>query len=199
MRGNWHSAYFFHTIGSPFFDFSMENDIVLLQAARQMKSDALAKIFDLYAPILYKYVLRLCNDPSMADQIVGDVFSKLLDQLSFGEGPCSHLRPYLLETAYHLFIDEIRYSHHRAPLEVADFLRRDEHFEFLGLENQILFKMILQVIKHDLTEYQQRVIILRYMEGFSLRETAEILGKSVNIVKAAQNRALGNLRKALAV
>jgi RNA polymerase sigma-70 factor (ECF subfamily) len=65
------------------------------------------------------------------------------------------------------------------------------------LERRDLFQRTMQVIQTELTDYQRHVILLRYMEGFSLRETAAILGKSVNIIKAAQNRALGNLRKAL--
>jgi RNA polymerase sigma-70 factor (ECF subfamily) len=176
----------------------MENDVILLEAAKQMNREALTKIFDLYAPILYQYALHLCSDPSMADQIVGEVFSKLLDEISFGAGPCDHLRPYLLETAYDRFVDEIHYSRHRAPLEVVNSPEQAAQSEFIGLENQMLSKTILDIIQDDLTEYQRHVIILRYMEGLSLRETAAILGKSVNIVRAAQNRAIVNLRKALA-
>jgi DNA-directed RNA polymerase specialized sigma24 family protein len=35
------------------------------------------------------------------------------------------------------------------------------------------------------------------MQDFSLKETAEIVKKNVNAVKAIQNRAINNLREAL--
>ena len=60
----------------------METDRVLLDAAKSMDETAFVKIFDLYAYAIYKYALRLCNDLLLADQIVGDVFAKLLDKLS---------------------------------------------------------------------------------------------------------------------
>ena len=176
----------------------MEADPTLLEAVRMMDQDALARVFDLYAPALYHYALRFCNNALLADNIVGDVFAKLLDKLSCGNGPCANLRSYLFETTYHLIVDEVRYSHRRLPLEVADFLRHDGNSTYISLENQILFQTISQAIQHDLTAYQRHVIILRFFEGFSMRETAAILGKSVSHVKAAQNRAIVTLRKALA-
>jgi RNA polymerase sigma-70 factor (ECF subfamily) len=175
----------------------METDIRLLDSARRMNGDALVKFFDLYSPALYNYALRLCNDALMADHIVGDVFAKLLDHLSAGNGPATNLRSYLYQMTYHLIIDETRYWHGRVPLEVVDFIRYDGHSAYLGLEQRIVFETISQAIQKDLTAYQRHVIILRFLEGFSLRETAAILGKSVNIVKAAQNRAITTLRKAL--
>lgn len=177
----------------------MEANTTLLLAARRMDREALAQIFDLYVHALYKYAVNLCHDPGLADYIVGNVFAKLLEQLSCGNGPTTNLRSYLFEATYHLIIDEARYSYRRTPLDAADFLPYDDHSTSLEMENRDLFGRTLQVIQHELTDYQRHVIFLRYMEGFSLRETAAILGKSVNIVKAAQNRALGNLRKALVI
>jgi len=48
-----------------------------------------------------------------------------------------------------------------------------------------------------LTEDQRHVIVLRFLEGFSLRETADIIGKQVYNVKVIQNRGIVKLRKAL--
>jgi RNA polymerase sigma factor (sigma-70 family) len=61
----------------------------------------------------------------------------------------------------------------------------------------MLFDTVILAIKRDLTEDQRHVIILRYLEGFSLRETAHIIGKEVYNVKVIQNRGVAKLRKAL--
>ena len=173
----------------------MENDRTLLDAARMMDKDALVKIFDWYSAALYRYALRLCNDPVMADHVVGDVFAKLLDQLASGNGPQDNLRSYLYETTYHRIIDEARYAHRRVSLEVTDWLRQDVNVALLSLEDQLLFKQILDAIPHVLTEDQRHVIILRFLEGFSIRETAEILGKRGDLVRVIQNRAITALRR----
>lgn len=162
-----------------------------------MNREALIEIFDAYSPALYNYALRLCNDPLRADHIVGDVFAKLLEQLYAGHGPSTNLRSYLYETTYHLVVDEARSSVREAPLEVADFLRHDGYSSRVSLENRMLFESVIVAIKNDLTEDQRHVIILRFLEGFSLRETADIMGKEVYNVKVIQNRGVAKLRKAL--
>jgi len=174
----------------------MRTEIPLLEAARNMDREALVEIFDLYSSALYNYALRLCNDSLRADHIVGDVFAKLLEQLSAGHGPSTNLRSYLYETTYHLIVDEARYSHREAPLEVIDFSRNDGYSTLVSLENRMLFDAVITAIKKNLTEDQRHVIILRFLEEFNLRETAAILGKNVNHIKVTQSRALAKLRKA---
>ena len=173
----------------------METDCALLNAARSMDRDALVKIFDLYSPALYRYALRLCNDPVMADHVVGDVFAKLLDQLASGNGPQDNLRAYLYQTTYHRTIDEARYAHRRVSLEAANWLHQDGNIVVQSSEDQMLFEQILYALRHVLTEDQQHVIILRFLEGFSVVETSRILGKRADHVRVIQNRAITALRK----
>ena len=174
-----------------------DSDMTLLEAARQMDRSALVKIFDLYSVAIYNYAFRLCNDSLMADYIVGDVFAKLLEQLSAGKGPNANLRSYLYEMTYHLVVDEARYSHRGVSLELVDFIHQDGYSNRISLENRMLYDAILRAIRNDLTEDQRHVIILRFLEGFSLQETASIIGKAVSNVKVIQNRAIAVLRKSL--
>ena len=175
----------------------METENTLLNAARRMDQDALGQIFDLYASSLFNYAWRLCGDPVLADHVVGDVFAKLLEQLSVGKGPTSNLRAYLYETAYHRVIDEARGSRHGVPLEVADWLPPRSDSPFLRLENRILFEQVMEIIHTELSSDQRHVIILRFLEDFSIRETAAIMGKTQVNVKVIQNRAIAALRAAL--
>jgi RNA polymerase sigma-70 factor (ECF subfamily) len=175
----------------------MENDPELLKSARAKNKDALEKIFDLYSSALNRYALRLGCDAVLADQTVGDVFVKLLEQLELGKGPETNLRSYLYQMTYHLIIDQVRSSRKSAPLEVSDSLQRDEDSPSLTLENKMMFDLILKAIQDELTDDQRQVIILRFMEEFSLEETAAIMGKKVNHIKVIQSRAIAKLRKAL--
>jgi RNA polymerase sigma factor (sigma-70 family) len=174
----------------------METDLELLNAAKGMDKDALVKIFDLYASPLFNYALRLCRDPVLADHLVGDVFAKLLDQFAAGHGPTSNLRSYLYTTVYHLIVDGARSAHRWGPLD--DF-RPELHYRMPDIEEKTMIEMVLKAIQNDLTDDQRHVIILRFLEGFSLCETAKILGKELGCVKVIQNRALAKLRNALGV
>ena len=93
----------------------------LLMAARMFDQDALKTIFDSYAPVIYKYALRLCHVVIEADNIVGDVFALFLEQLAKGKGPTTNLRAYLFQIAYHVIVDQARDRRHTTQLDVADF------------------------------------------------------------------------------
>ena len=175
----------------------MEADSTLLEAARSMRQEALVAIFDLYSAALYNYALRLSNDPMAADHIVGDVFAKFLDQLAAGKGPSTNLRSYLYQMTYHLIIDAARTNHREAPLEVVDSVPGSGRTLPTGLEEKMLLDALITAMQSELTEDQRHVIILRFLEGFSLRETADIIGKQVYNVKVIQNRGIAKLRKAL--
>jgi RNA polymerase sigma-70 factor (ECF subfamily) len=175
----------------------MDTETGLLSAARNMNKDALVKIFDLYSRALYNYALRLCDDPIIADYIVGDVFAKLLEQLSIGHGPSTNLRSYLYETTYHLVVDDARYSHRGVPLETIDSPQYDRFSIHVNFDHGMMYENVLYAMRNDLTTDQRHVIVLRFLEGFSLRETAVILGKNVANVKVIQNRAIAALRKVL--
>jgi RNA polymerase sigma-70 factor, ECF subfamily len=175
----------------------MDADMLLLTAAKKMNGDALAQIFDLYARPLYNYAFHLCGNALISDQIVGDVFSKLLDQLSAGGGPRTNLRSYLYEMTYHLVVDEARSYHRTAPIEIIDLKYGDKYSTHMSEESPELLQALLQVIKKDLTADQRHVVILRFLEGFNVKETAAIIGKNITNVKVIQSRALAVLRRAL--
>lgn len=175
----------------------MKADLKLLEDARSGDKHALVKIFDLYAPVLYKYVFRLCRDASMADDVVGEVFIKFLEHLSAGTGPSTNLRSYLFEMAYHLVVDHARSSHRTVPIDAVDLMHHDRYSIEATAENRMLFQAVRRAIGINLTGDQRHVVILRILEGLSHRETAALLGKEVGNVKVIQVRALSALRKAL--
>ncbi len=175
----------------------MSQETDLLEAARKGQGDALGQIFDLYAPTLFRYAMRLCHDTAEADRIVGDVFAQLLEQLSSGRGPKTNLRSYLYQIAYHVLVDHVRDASHVSSVEEAPNLPDGRLSVSAQVEEQETMRELVQAIVHGLTSEQQHVIMLRFVEGFSLQETADITGKKVNAVSVLQNRAISKLRQLL--
>ena len=175
----------------------MKDESAVLAAAGSLDHEALIAIFDEYASAIYKYLLRLGVASQEADQIVGDVFARLLEKLTEGKGPRTNLRSYLFQTAYHLVVDHARERQRIAPLDVADTIRQElKPVQSLAEENMLLEKLS-GAMERELTEDQRNVLVLRFQEDFSLKETAEIIGKNINAVKALQNRGINKLRQTL--
>lgn len=178
----------------------METDLSLLAAARKLDQNALVAIFDRYATELYNYGLRIWGDPLRADHAVGDVFTNFLEQLAAGKEPQVDLRSHLYKIAYQYIVNEPRFSRHEATLSPADFEPDNNngyHSSASDPNDKELADMTINAIEKHLTADQRHVIVLHYWEGFSLLETAEIVGKRVNNVKAIQNRAITKICEVL--
>ncbi len=173
------------------------DDDVLLNAARNFDPDALRTIFDSYAPALYNYALRLCQDPVEADEVVGDVFAQLLERLAKKKGPRTNLRAYLYQITFHVIVDQTHDKQHFISFETTQAFRSDGVSVSSQVEDKELMGALMKAINSELTLDQRYVIVLRFVEGFSLNETAYILSKSVNNIKVIENRGIKKLRQAL--
>ena len=175
----------------------MKEESSVIKAIGSLDQDALSSIFDEYAPAIFKYLLRLGVGSQEADQITGDVFVRLLEKISEGKGPRKNLRAYLFQIAYHLVVDESRERLRFTELEVADTVKQDSKPVQALAEDRLLLDRLSKIMERELTEEQRNVIVLRFQEDFSLKETAEIMGKNENAIKALQNRGINKIREAM--
>jgi RNA polymerase sigma-70 factor (ECF subfamily) len=136
------------------------------------------------------------NDAHAAEDIASEVFVRLLEANQNGRGPQTNLRAWLLSTAAHILTDHMRRAYRR-PTEVLpeDIMDRGSTpaDEFDRREQNRRF----QFAYSRLTSEQQHVLALRFGQGYSLEETASVLQKNVNAVKALQFRALAALQRTL--
>lgn len=175
----------------------MQDDSTLLKAARNFDQDALRTIFDSYSPIVYRYALRLCRNTLEADNIVGDVFASLLEKLVEGKGPNTNLRSYLFQITYHIIVDHAREEKRVSSLALAEKQAERVPSVVSQVEDGFRLDSVIEAMNSQLSPDQQHVLVLRFVEGFNIRETSEIVGKSINNVKVIQNRGLEKLRQFL--
>lgn len=174
----------------------MDAEPRLLAAARNLDRGALLEIFDLHAPALYKYFYLLCNNAAAADRMVGVVFGRLAEDLRDGRGPRLGLRLYLYETAYGLFAEGMFYPAHPAPRRMGRWRALDRRLNNLQPADWQDLETVQWVLRERMTDDQRHVVLLRFVAGFSVKETAAIMGKKVGHVKVIQNRGIAALRQA---
>jgi len=165
----------------------------LLTQAGQFDTRALAEIYDLYSPRLYRYAMRLLGDSSAAEDCVSETFSRFLKALRAGKGPRDYLQAYLFRMAHNLVVDHYR----RQPMteELDDDLPQIENTEETAALNLSQHRM--RIALQQLTEDQQQVVTLKFLEGWGNEAVAKALNKPVGAVKSMQHRALAQLKKLL--
>ena len=79
---------------------SVSSEQELLQRASQLETAALAEIYDLYSPGLYRYAMRLIGDATVAEDCVAETFARFLRSLQKRLGLRDHLQAYLYRIAH---------------------------------------------------------------------------------------------------
>ena len=167
----------------------------LLQRARAWDEAALAEIYDRYAPALMRYAAALLGSQEEAEECVAEVFARFLTVLREGRGPRRHLRAYLYRMVHNWAYDRFR---ERAPLPLDALARQPaDHADPGETAAQAWQAERLRQALRQLPRRQALVLTLRFFEGFSLEEVAEVLETSVGAVKALQHRGIENLRRLL--
>lgn len=174
----------------------MNREPGLLERARQWDEDALAEIYDTYAPRIYRYAYRHLGHRITAQDVTSETFHRLLAALKNGGGPHTNLSAWLYRVAHNVVVDIYRRQPDDPPASLedldlagsADQEHRAEHSDRVAWARRAL---------HQLTDLQQQVIVLRYLESLSLKETAQVMNRTVNAVKALQYRAVDRLRRLL--
>lgn len=175
-------------------DASDTKTATLLQRMRDWDPRALGEIHDRYYASLYRYALCRVGDDAAAQDIAAEVFLRLLDALHDGRAPRTSLGGWLFGVAAHLVGDYFR----RIPRESVPLSETfiSSTSPAVEVEERLQYRQ-LRAAMSRLTPEQHAVLTLRFGNGFSLEQTAQALGKSVNAIKALQFRATRVLRRAL--
>ncbi|MEK4426131.1 RNA polymerase sigma factor [Solibacillus sp. FSL K6-1523] len=146
------------------------------------------ELFDAHYEAVYKYIRYLTNDADLAHDFLQETFYRYY-QKNYTE----HERTYLLKIARNIV-----YDHYRRK-KILSFFHLKTEPEAQGelpeeviIQNDELEKLYtaLQRIKWNYRE----VVVLRYIEEYSVKETAEILNCSEVKVKNNTARGLKALR-----
>jgi RNA polymerase sigma-70 factor (ECF subfamily) len=171
-------------------------DDKLLQQARNFDRTALTAVYDQYHTLLYRYIIRQVNDGETARELTAVVFERFLAALKKGDGPEQQLKAWLYRTAHNLVIDYYRRQVHRDHLPLSESLASSGEGPAQQTERHLLGEQVFKALP-SLTPDQQQVIALKFLEGFSNAEVADLMDKPIGAVKALQHRGLARLQQLL--
>ena len=175
----------------------LPNERQLVLQAQAGNSEAFGQLYDAYMERIYRFVYFRVEDQQTAEDITSQVFLKAwsnLDRFSFNRTP---YLAWLYTIAHNAVIDHYRTRKVTAALDDVQLSQQD-HAEVV--ENDIDLSAEMKTIKEamrTLTDDQQKVLTLKFIEGMSNTEIARHLGKREGAIRALQMRGLQALAKQL--
>lgn len=168
----------------------------LLQRARGLDEAALGEIFDTYYRPLFRYLnIHLGHVPT-AEDLAAEVFRILLEQIRLGRGPTEMLRAWLYRVAHNLMVDELRRRRYHEHDPLDERLPANEPAVTSRVQAAAENQAVLGALKH-LSEKQQAVLSLKYLQGLENDEIARALHLTAGTVRALQFRGLRALQRHL--
>ena len=169
----------------------------LLRCAQQGDADAFAELYRAHVQTIYRYIYHRVSDTHLAEDLTGDVFTKALEGLPAYREQGRPFVAWLYRIAHARVVDHYRRVERR-PVESdveADLIPVTPNLDEGILRRQAA--RALQEAIAELTDEQQQVVILRFVEGCRIELVAEIMDKNANAIKALQYRALRSLANRL--
>lgn len=157
-----------------------------------------AKAYDEHVDSIYRYCFfRLRNNHEMARDFTQETFIKAWKYIVEGND-IENLRALLYRIAGNLIIDNARKAQKRKEESIDNispsvFIENDTQSK---IQSNIDFKILMEAAA-QLEDYYFDVFTLRFVEGYSPKEIANILNKSPNTVSVAITRAKKQLQQIL--
>jgi RNA polymerase sigma-70 factor (ECF subfamily) len=170
----------------------------LVKAAQDGDMVAFGDLFDRYYDVVFRYVLFRTGDRSLAEDLTQETFVRALRRISSVSYQGRDIGAWFVTIARNLIFDHVKSSRYRLEQTTSEIIELSpatggpEQEVLDGATNDELLRCV-----RKLNPDQQECIQLRFLQGLSVAETAEIMDRNEGAVKALQHRAVRRLAQLL--
>jgi RNA polymerase sigma-70 factor, ECF subfamily len=170
----------------------------LVRAAQEGDRSAFAQLYDRYVDVVFRYVLFRVGDRELAEDVTSETFLRALRRITSISYQGRDVGAWFVTIARNLVLDHVKSSRFR--LEVATAEIDDSQRVEVGPEQQVLSHLTRSALLEcvgQLGDDQRECIVLRFLQGLSVAETAQVMSRNEGAVKALQHRAVRRLAQLL--
>ncbi len=171
----------------------------LVQRAQAGDAEAFGQLYDRYLDQVFRYVYYRVGTQQVAEDLTSETFLRALRRIGSFTWQGRDVGAWFVTIARNLIADHYKSGRYRLELTTEDVTGSGPAPAVAGPESEVLETMqnevLLSAVK-QLGAEQQECIVLRFLQGLSVAETAQAMDKNEGAVKALQyraTRALGRL------
>lgn len=148
--------------------------------------DEFEKLFHNFTPVIYRYLLSLCRNQDLAEELTSETFYQAYLHIGQFRGDCK-VETWLCQIAKNAFFREQRRI--KRTIQKGDMAEIDG---FSAIDNRL---QALEIHKqlHRLKEPYREVFMLRIFGELTFKEIADICGKTESWAKVTFYRAKNKL------
>lgn len=164
--------------------------------------EAFGQIYDRYNDIVFRYIFFRVGNRALAEDLASETFLRALRRIGSFTWQGRDFGAWLVTIARNLVADHFKSGRYRLEMATAEVLdvERAEGAPEGDPESMVCDKLtnvtLLEAVR-ELNPEQQECIVLRFLQGFSVAETARTMDKNEGAIKALQYRAVRTLARLL--
>ena len=175
----------------------MQEELDLVQRARQGDHEAFAQLYENHFDKIFRYVVLKIGNQAEAQDMTQQVFVKAYESIGSYQLQGVPFTAWLFRIAHNQMVDYVRKQSKRQTVWLDETIQvRDDSDLEHDVETKIEMEQVVSASK-QLTKAQREVISLRFAGGLSITEAAKTMRKSEGAIKALQHSAILALRKTL--
>jgi len=173
----------------------------LVARAQRGDAEAFGQLYDRYVTLIYRYIYYRVGSQALAEDLTSETFLRALRRMATFTWQGRDIGAWFVTIARNLIADHFKSSRYKLEIATSDLLATagdapgdstPETEVITGLTNDTL----LAAVK-ALGPEQQECVVLRFLQGLSVAETALAMGKNEGAIKALQYRAVRSLGRLL--
>lgn len=172
----------------------------LVARSQSGEAEAFGLLYDRYVDLVYRYIYYRVGSATLAEDLVSETFLRALRRIDSFTWQGRDFAAWLVTIARNLIADHFKSGRYRLEITTDDILESGPAQTTDGPENLVLDALtnatLLTAVK-KLNPEQQECIVLRFLQGLSVNETALAMGKNDGAIKALQYRAVRALARLL--
>jgi RNA polymerase sigma-70 factor (ECF subfamily) len=176
--------------------------LALVHRAQAGDAEAFGELYDRYVDLVYRYIYYRVGTSQLAEDLTSETFLRALRRISSFTWQGRDVGAWFVTIARNLVADHYKSGRYRLEVPAEDVSvvtganepvqDGPEGAVLEALQNKVLLDAVAQ-----LGAEQQECIVLRFLQGLSVAETAQIMGKNDGAIKALQYRAIRSLARLL--
>ncbi len=171
----------------------IDQERLLVQRAIRRDREAFAQLYDRFVDKIFRYVYYKVGTRAEAEDLTAQVFMKAWEAIGHYRWMDRPFAAWLYRIAHNSVVDYFRTHREVSSLDEMPFIEQENAATLEELTQQHMTADVLRRAIRRLTQDQQRVILLRFIEGYSTEQVAQILNKQPGAVRTLQHRALAGL------
>ena len=178
-----------------------EHDTELARRLKNHDPRAMAELYDRYGRLAYFLIYRIVGDQSAAEDIVQETFLRVWNNIQSFDEERGPLGRWVLSSARNRAIDYLRSWEGRMTRGALPIHEWDQPSAAADVEDELLNADLVKALRGAmarLSERQQAILNLAYVEGLTQMQMAERLKRPLGTVKTWVRAALQALRAEMA-